>query len=184
MQILCAVLVGIMIAASIYLILDRNLIRFIFGLVLASNAINLLILTAGRLASRRPPLIPDKMTMGQELFANALPQALILTAIVIGVGILALALGLAVRTYALFGTLDTRELAELRTGAELRRRLLLRARRPLRRRRSRLRLRLEWPRRGVCGGLLLLFGRQPPPPLEGQACSPEPKWWKARGNSW
>ena len=112
MQILCAVLVGIMIAASIYLILDRNLIRFIFGLVLASNAINLLILTAGRLASRRPPLIPDKMTMGQELFANALPQALILTAIVIGVGILALALGLAVRTYALFGTLDTRELAE------------------------------------------------------------------------
>ena len=55
MQTLCAALVGIMIAASIYLILDRNLIRFIFGLILASNAINLLIFTVGRLDSQRPP---------------------------------------------------------------------------------------------------------------------------------
>ena len=59
MQTLCAVLVGVMVAASVYLILDRNLIRFIFGLVLVGNAINLLIFTVGRLDSQRPPLIPD-----------------------------------------------------------------------------------------------------------------------------
>ena len=114
MQMLCAVLVGIMIAASIYLILDRNLIRFIFGLVLASNAINLLILTAGRLASRRPPLIPDKMTMGQELFANALPQALILTAIVIGFALLSFVFILFYRAYQALETVET----ELMQAAE------------------------------------------------------------------
>ena len=107
MQTLCAILAGIMIAASVYLILDRNLIRFIFGLVLASNAVNLLIFTAGRLESRRPPLIPDKMTMGQELFANALPQALILTAIVIGFALLSFVFILFYRAYQALGTVDT-----------------------------------------------------------------------------
>jgi len=107
MQTMCAVLAGIMVAASIYLILDRNLIRFIFGLVLASNAVNLLIFTAGRLESRRPPLIPDKMTMGQELFANALPQALILTAIVIGFALLSFVFILFYRAYQELGTVET-----------------------------------------------------------------------------
>ena len=107
MQTMCAVLAGIMVAAGIYLILDRNLIRFIFGLVLASNAVNLLIFTAGRLESRRPPLIPDKMTMGQELFANALPQALILTAIVIGFALLSFVFILFYRAYQTLGTVDT-----------------------------------------------------------------------------
>ena len=51
METLCAGLVGIMIAASIYLILDRNLIRFIFGLVLAGNAVNLLLFTINVLTS-------------------------------------------------------------------------------------------------------------------------------------
>ena len=107
MQALCAVLVGIMVAASIYLILDRNLIRFIFGLVLAGNAINLLIFTAGRLESRLPPLIPDNMSRVQELFANALPQALILTAIVIGFALLSFVFILFYRAYQRLGTVET-----------------------------------------------------------------------------
>ncbi len=114
MQTLCALLAGIMVAASVYLILDRNLIRFIFGLVLASNAVNLLIFTAGRLESRRPPLIPDKMTLGPELFANALPQALILTAIVIGFALLSFVFILFYRAYQALGTVDT----ELMRAAE------------------------------------------------------------------
>ena len=107
MQTLCAVLVGTMVAASVYLILDRNLIRFIFGLVLASNAINLLIFTAGRLESRRPPLLHDKMTATQELFANALPQALILTAIVIGFALLSFVFILFYRAYQALDTVET-----------------------------------------------------------------------------
>jgi multicomponent Na+:H+ antiporter subunit C len=107
MQTLCALLAGIMVAASVYLILDRNLIRFIFGLVLAGNAINLLIFTTGRLTSRRPPLIPNTMATGQGLFANALPQALILTAIVIGFALLAFVFILFYRAYQALGTVET-----------------------------------------------------------------------------
>ena len=107
MQMLCAVLAGSMVAASVYLILDRNLIRFIFGLILAGNAINLLIFTAGRLASRRPPLIPHEMSTPPELFANALPQALILTAIVIGFALLSFVFILFYRAYQALDTVDT-----------------------------------------------------------------------------
>ena len=114
MQTLCAVLAGIMVAASVYLILDRNLIRFIFGLVLASNAINLLIFTAGRLDSRRPPLLPEKMNSAPELFANALPQALILTAIVIGFALLSFVFILFYRAYQALETVET----ELMQAAE------------------------------------------------------------------
>jgi multicomponent Na+:H+ antiporter subunit C len=107
MQTLGALLAGIIIAAGVYLMLDRNLIRFIFGLVLVGNGINLLIFTTGRLASRRPPLIPDKMTAGPELFANALPQALILTAIVIGFALLSFVFILFYRAYQALETVDT-----------------------------------------------------------------------------
>jgi multicomponent Na+:H+ antiporter subunit C len=107
MQTLCALLAGIMVAAGVYLILSRNLIRFIFGLVLVGNAINLLIFTAGRLASRRPPLIPDEITVEPALFANALPQALILTAIVIGFALLSFVFILFYRAYQGLGTVET-----------------------------------------------------------------------------
>ena len=96
-----------MVAASIYLILDRNLIRFIFGLILVSNAINLLIFTVGRLDSQRPPLIPDHTAAVQGPFANALPQALILTAIVIGFALLSFIFVLFYRAYQELGTVDT-----------------------------------------------------------------------------
>ena len=107
METLCAGLVGVMIAASIYLILDRNLIRFIVGLILASNAINLRIFTVGRLDSQRPPLIPNPATAVQGPFANALPQALILTAIVIGFALLSFVFVLFYRAYQELGTVDT-----------------------------------------------------------------------------
>jgi multicomponent Na+:H+ antiporter subunit C len=96
-----------MVAASVYLILGRNLIRFIFGLVLAGNAINLLIFTVGGLENRRPPIIPNYTMAVQEPFANALPQALILTAIVIGFALLSFIFVLFYRAYQDLGTVDT-----------------------------------------------------------------------------
>ncbi|MGB5749603.1 MAG: Na+/H+ antiporter subunit C [Desulfobacterales bacterium] len=114
MQTLCAILVGIMVAASVYLILDRNLIRFVFGLVLASNAVNLLLFTTGRLQSRRPPLIPDQTTVIPAPVANALSQALILTAIVIGFALLSFVFILFYRAYQVLDTVDT----ELMQAAE------------------------------------------------------------------
>jgi multicomponent Na+:H+ antiporter subunit C len=99
-------LIGLMFAASIYLMLSGVLVRFVFGFALASNAVNLLIFTAGRLEHDRPPLIaPDAQTLSIPV-ANALPQALILTAIVIGFAMLTFLLVLLYRTYAETGTLD------------------------------------------------------------------------------
>ena len=107
METLCALVVGIIAAASVYLILDRNLIRFIFGLVLAGNAVNLLIFTVGRLETGRPPLLPDQSSDLQPLLANALPQALILTAIVIGFALLSFVFILFYRAYQALDTVDT-----------------------------------------------------------------------------
>ncbi len=110
METVSAVLVGAMVAGSIYLMLDRNLIRFIFGLVLISNAVNLLIFTVGRLSNRRPPLIPDAVNVPAEPIANALPQALILTAIVIGFALLAFVFVLFYRAYQEVGTVNTEDM--------------------------------------------------------------------------
>jgi len=75
--------------------------------VLAGNAVNLLLFTVGRLASQRPPLIPEQAAQLPAPFANALPQALILTAIVIGFALLSFVFVLFYRAYQALGTVDT-----------------------------------------------------------------------------
>jgi multicomponent Na+:H+ antiporter subunit C len=105
-----AFLTGAMVAGSLYLMLTRNLIRFIFGLVLASNAVNLILFAAGGLTSRRPPLIPGTLSVPDGLLANALPQALILTAIVIAFALLAFIFILFYRSYEALGTVDTEKM--------------------------------------------------------------------------
>ena len=110
METVLALLVGVLVAASVYLMLARNILRFVFGLVLLSNAANLTIFAAGRLTRAEPPLVAPGQAGPSELVANALPQALILTAIVIGFGLLAFALALVFRGYQALGTLDTDEM--------------------------------------------------------------------------
>ncbi len=110
MEPVLAFLCGIMVAASLYLMLAGNIIRFIFGLVLATNAVNLLIFTAGRLSSPRPPLIGEDFAVPAEQAANALPQALILTAIVIGFALMTFVFILFYRTYQALGTVDTEKM--------------------------------------------------------------------------
>ena len=106
MELVLAVLTGGLVAGGVYLMLRRNLVRLLFGLVLISNAINLLIFTSGGLTRGRPALIPAVPDVVQDATANPLPQALILTAIVIGFGLLTFALVLVHRTHREFGTLD------------------------------------------------------------------------------
>jgi multicomponent Na+:H+ antiporter subunit C len=76
---------GVLFSVSIYLLLEPSMIRRVFGLVLLGSTINLIILVAGRLNSTNPAFIKS---ITQPL-SNPLPQALILTAIVIGFGLLA-----------------------------------------------------------------------------------------------
>jgi multicomponent Na+:H+ antiporter subunit C len=118
MESVLAILIGILVAASVYLMLAKSILRFLFGLILISNAANLMIFVAGRLTPGAPPLIPEGADAPLGTVANALPQALVLTAIVIGFGLFAFALVLAWRAYTQLGTLDSDEmrLAEPREG--------------------------------------------------------------------
>ena len=107
METVLAVLIGVLVAASVYLMLARSILRFVFGLVLLSNAANLVIFAAGRLTRAEPALVPPGLSAPVASVANSLPQALVLTAIVIGFGLLAFALALVFRGYQVLGTLNT-----------------------------------------------------------------------------
>lgn len=77
-------LISVLFSFSLYLILDANLIKKIFGFLVFSSAINLIILISGRLRSTYPAfLVSDG-----KILSNALAQAIILTAIVIGFALL------------------------------------------------------------------------------------------------
>lgn len=118
METLLAFLVGLLFAAALYLMLSGVLVKFVFGLTLMGNAINLTILTAGRLTHTRPPLIVAGDSVPSGAVANALPQALILTAIVIGFAMVTFLLVLLYRTYAYSGTLDSDEVPFLEEWRE------------------------------------------------------------------
>ena len=107
MDALLALTVGVLVSGAVYLMLSRHLVRFLFGLILLSNAANLVIFASGRTTLALPPLVPDGLEAPAVTVANALPQALILTAIVIGFGLLAFAMVLAYRAYQSLGTVDT-----------------------------------------------------------------------------
>lgn len=115
MTILLAVAVGALYAGGLYMMLRRGLVKLIIGLALLSHAANLLIFTAGGLNRSRAPLVPPQGALDFQQVSDPLPQALILTAIVISFGVLAFALALLHRT---FGLLDLDDLDKLKTGDE------------------------------------------------------------------
>lgn len=99
METALAALAGIFIASAIYLIMSRALIRVLLGVVVLGNAVNLVIFTAGRLTRAVPPVVPSGAETLTGAYANPLPQALILTAIVIGFAMFAFLMVLAFRAY-------------------------------------------------------------------------------------
>jgi multicomponent Na+:H+ antiporter subunit C len=110
MEILLAITVGVLFASSIYLLLKRSLVRIVIGVLILSNAVNLALFTMGRLTRGAPPLIASDEYVAAAGVANALPQALILTAIVIGFGLFAFALALIYRYYLATNNLRTDEM--------------------------------------------------------------------------
>ncbi|MCA1794919.1 MAG: NADH-quinone oxidoreductase subunit K [Desulfotignum sp.] len=106
MESLLALVVGLMFGSALFLMLSGILVRFVFGFVLMGNAVNLLIFASGRLTHVNPPLIGFDQTIPGAPVANALPQALILTAIVIGFAMTIFLLVLLYRAYDQARTLD------------------------------------------------------------------------------
>lgn len=109
MELLLALVSGVLYAAGIYLMLRRRLAQLIIGLGLLSNGTNVLIFTAGGLTRARPPVVPQGADTLMPPYADPVPQALVLTAIVIGFGLLAFSLVLAHRVHATLGTDDVDE---------------------------------------------------------------------------
>lgn len=91
------ILIGVLASAGVYLLLERNLTRMLLGLLLISNAINLLILNAGG-PSGNPP-VRGRTSGTETTTADPLAQAMILTAIVITMGVAAFVLALTYRSY-------------------------------------------------------------------------------------
>jgi len=107
MEFALAILVGLFFTTAIYLLLSRAIIRMLLGIAILGNAVNLLIFTAGRLTREIPPIVPEGQKQLIEPFANPLPQALILTAIVIGFALFTFLLVLGYRAYQELDADDT-----------------------------------------------------------------------------
>ena len=107
MQIETAFLVGFLFACATWLILQRNFVRILFGFIVLSNAANLLVLSmSGRPDGKVAPIVDGS---GAPM-VDPLPQALILTAIVIGFGVTAY---LVTLLYRLFLDQKTTDAAEM-----------------------------------------------------------------------
>lgn len=87
-----AVLVAVLVAGGVYLLLQRGLVRVTFGFILLGHAANVLLLSAGGMSRREPPLLS---TTDPAVAADPLPQAFALTAIVITFGITVYLLAMA-----------------------------------------------------------------------------------------
>ena len=96
---------GLFFAASVYLMLSRHIIRILIGVALLGNAVNLLLFVAGRVTREVPPVISGDTLAASA--ANPLPQALILTAIVISFSFFAFLMVLGYRAWQTLKTDDT-----------------------------------------------------------------------------
>ncbi|MFD4816579.1 Na(+)/H(+) antiporter subunit C [Peribacillus butanolivorans] len=106
MELLMAIVIGILFMSATYLMLSKSILRIIIGTGLLSHGAHLLILTMGGLKGGSVPLLSDKVAS----YVDPLPQALILTAIVISFGVTSFLLVLAYRTYQELGTDDMEEM--------------------------------------------------------------------------
>ena len=100
METLVAVAIGAMTAAGVYLLLRLRTFPVVLGLSMLSYAVNVFIFAAGRLLPGAPPILQK----GVETYTDPLPQALVLTAIVISFGMTALTVILALGSYLNAGT--------------------------------------------------------------------------------
>lgn len=110
METILAFLVGALFAIGLYLMMRRSIVKLILGIALLSHAVNLLIFTVAGLRRGALPLVPEGETSLPEPHADPLPQALILTAIVISFGVQSFALVLLKRAQESVGTDDMDEM--------------------------------------------------------------------------
>lgn len=109
MQLLTAIAIGILFAIGVFQLLRRNILRSAIGLIIIGNAINLFLLSTGAYDG-----VVAAYSTATEQRSDALPQALVLTAIVIGMGAVAFVLALLVVISTRYQTADMDEVDELK----------------------------------------------------------------------
>ncbi len=112
MDSLLAYVIGILFACAIYMMLRRSIVKLVIGLMILGNAANIMIFTVPGMRRSAPPLIPANASTLQIPVADPLPQALILTAIVISFGVLAFAVVLIHRAFEVVKTDDLDQMKE------------------------------------------------------------------------
>ncbi|MEJ5052913.1 Na+/H+ antiporter subunit C [Sphingobacterium sp. MYb382] len=115
MELLMIIVIGLLYAGGIYLILRRSMVKLLLGIMLLGNATNMLIFLLGKITKGKPPVIDEAYKVFQDIYADPIPQALILTAIVISFALTSFAIVLLKRVYAL---VDSDDLDDLNTPEE------------------------------------------------------------------
>lgn len=106
MSLLLAVSIGVLFAGGAFMLMRRSIVKLVIGLVLLGHAANLLIFVVARPVAGRSPLVERGSDALVAPFSDPLPAALILTAIVIGFGIVSYTIVLIKRIYQDLGTDD------------------------------------------------------------------------------
>jgi multicomponent Na+:H+ antiporter subunit C len=104
---------GLIFIGLFIMLVKRNLIKVIIGLSILETGVNLFLVAVGYISNGTAPIFSNSSVESQRM-VDPVPQALVLTAIVIGVAVLALALSLAIRLYHHYGVLDLRKIKEQR----------------------------------------------------------------------
>jgi multicomponent Na+:H+ antiporter subunit C len=107
-------LCSLIFAIGVYAIIaKKNLIKIVIGLLLLEYAVNLLLVLVGYKSGGKPPIIVPQNPSTAN-FVDPLPQALVLTSIVIGLGITALMVALCIRLYEKYKTFDISKIKRLK----------------------------------------------------------------------
>ncbi len=110
MGLLLAITAGVVFAAALYMMRRRSIVKLVIGIALLGHAVNLLVFTSGHVTRDRAPIIREGAARPEGAVADPVPQALVLTAIVIGLGVLAFTLVLVHRVHKTTGADDLDEL--------------------------------------------------------------------------
>lgn len=112
MNLVYAAAIAVLMGFGLYLLLSRQVLRIVFGIMLLSTSVNLIIFLAGRIGESAPPVIQSGEAALPAATANALPQALVLTAIVIGFSLVAFISALVLKSYRVGGSLRTQDFTQ------------------------------------------------------------------------
>ncbi|WP_276482548.1 Na+/H+ antiporter subunit C [Paraflavitalea pollutisoli] len=110
MELLLLILIGVFYATGIFMMLRRSMVKLLIGIILLGNGANLLIFLLGGITRGKPPIIPEAEKALTGAYADPVPQALILTAIVISFGLQSFAIVLLKRVHVLIQSDDLNDL--------------------------------------------------------------------------